>query len=272
MNTMKTFLLMTAMTLIALFIGEMLGGTNGMIIAFLIAIAMNAGSYWFSDKIVLATYGAKEVTETESPELHQIVHNLSSNAGLPMPKVYIIPTDQPNAFATGRDPQHAAVAVTEGILRILNRDELEGVLAHELAHVKHRDILIGTIAATIAGAVMLVSRFALFFGGDEERGNGLVLLLTMILAPIAAFLIQMSISRAREYAADAGGAQISGKPWALASALQKLEAGAARVPMNANPETAHMFIVSPFSGKKLMGLFSTHPATEERVMRLRNMS
>jgi heat shock protein HtpX len=189
-----------------------------------------------------------------------------------MPKVYVIPTDQPNAFATGRDPQHAAVAVTEGILRILNRDELEGVLAHELAHVKHRDILIGTIAATIAGAVMLVSRFALFFGGDEERGNGLVLLLTMILAPIAAFLIQMSISRAREYAADAGGAQISGKPWALASALQKLEAGAARVPMNANPETAHMFIVSPFSGKKLMGLFSTHPATEDRVLRLRNMS
>ena len=271
MNTMKTFVLMAGMTMLAVFVGELIGGRQGMIIAFAIAVAMNVGSYWFSDKIVLATYGAQEVTESEEPELHQIVRGLAANAGLPMPKVYVIPTDQPNAFATGRDPQHAAVAVTAGILGILNRDELEGVLAHELAHVKHRDILIGTIAATVAGAIMLISRFALFFGGDDERGNALVMILTMILAPIAALLIQMAISRSREYGADAGGAQISGKPWALANALLKLERGVAQSPMNAQPATAHMFIVSPFSGKQLMGLFSTHPSTEERVRRLQDM-
>jgi heat shock protein HtpX len=275
MNWFKTFLLMTVLTGIALLIGNAFGGGQGMIIAFGIAIAMNFGSYWFSDKIVLAMYGAKEIDESQSPRLFGIVRKLTLQANMPMPKVYIIPQDQPNAFATGRDPSHAAVAATEGILRILNEDELEGVLAHELAHVRHRDILIGTIAATMAGAIMMISRMAMFFGGsrddDGEGSNPIAMLAMMIIGPIAALLIQMAISRSREYGADAGGAEISGKPHALASALRKLERGTEVVPMDANPATAHVFIVSPFSAQGVAKLFSTHPPTEERIARLERM-
>ncbi len=266
---------MTVLTGIALLIGNAFGGGQGMIIAFGIAIAMNFGSYWFSDKIVLAMYGAKEIDESQSPRLFGIVRKLTLQANMPMPKVYIIPQDQPNAFATGRDPSHAAVAATEGILRILNEDELEGVLAHELAHVRHRDILIGTIAATMAGAIMMISRMAMFFGGsrddDGEGSNPIAMLAMMIIGPIAALLIQMAISRSREYGADAGGAEISGKPHALASALRKLERGTEVVPMDANPATAHVFIVSPFSAQGVAKLFSTHPPTEERIARLERM-
>jgi heat shock protein HtpX len=275
MNWVKTFVLMGAITLLALVVGQAIGGRQGMIVAFLIALAMNFGSYWFSDKIVLSMYGAREVSESDTPEVFSIVRNLSMSAGLPMPKVYVIPSEQPNAFATGRDPGHAAVAVTEGILGILSKEELAGVLAHELAHVKNRDILIGTIAATMAGAIMMLSRFGLFFGArggdDDEGGGGLQLLLAMIVAPIAALLIQMWISRTREYVADAGGAEISGNPLALANALRKLERGVQVEQMDANPATAHMFIVNPFSAKKLFNLFSTHPPTEERIARLEAM-
>lgn len=275
MNKMKTFFLMAVLTGICLVVGELVGGKAGMVYAFGFAILMNFGSYWFSDKIVLSMYGAQEVTESQAPQLYSIVYRLAQKAQMPMPKVYIIPQAQPNAFATGRDPNHAAVAATEGILRLLNEDELEGVLAHELAHVKNRDILVGTIAATMAGAIMMLSRFALFFGGsrdDEEGGvNPIVSLAMMILAPLAAMLVQMAISRSREYGADEGGAQISGKPWALANALRKLEKGAEMVSMDANPATAHMFIVNPFTAQGLMSLFSTHPPTEERIARLEGM-
>lgn len=274
MNWLKTFLLMGLLTGIALLIGDYFGGQSGMMIAFVIAAAMNFGSYWFSDKIVLAMYSAQELTEADDPRLFSIVRGLTQKAGLPMPKVYRIPAEQPNAFATGRDPNHAAVAVTEGIMRLLNDDEIEGVLAHELAHVKHRDILIGTIAATMAGAIMMLSRFAMFFGGgrdDEDRGNPIAAILVMILGPIAAMLVQMAISRSREYGADEGGADISGKPWALANALRKLERGTEAVPMDANPATAHMFIVNPFSAAGVANLFSTHPPTEERIARLEQM-
>jgi heat shock protein HtpX len=274
MNWMKTFLLMGALTALVVLIGDLLGGRQGMVMAFALAIIMNFGAYWFSDKIVLSMYGAQQVDESQAPRLFSIVRSLAAGAGLPMPKVYIIPADQPNAFATGRDPNHAAVAVTEGIMRILNEDELEGVLAHELAHVKNRDILIGTIAATIAGAVMMISRFALFFGGsrdDDREGNPLVMLVAMIVAPIAALLIQMAISRQREYGADEDGARISGKPYALASALAKLERGKEVVPMDANPATAHMFIVNPFSAQGIANLFSTHPPIPERIARLERM-
>jgi heat shock protein HtpX len=243
---------------------------------------MNAGSYWFSDKIVLRMYRAQEVTEAESPQLHGTVRRLALAAGVPMPKVYIIPSETPNAFATGRNPQHAAVAATESILRILTPDELEGVMAHELGHVRNRDVLISTIAATMAGAIMMLARmaqYAAFFGGgrgsDEEEGNGAAgivgTVLLAVLAPIAAMLIQMAISRAREYVADAAGAEISRKPWALADALQKLERAATAVPMDANPSTAHMFIVNPLRGSSLLSLFSTHPPVAERVARLRAM-
>jgi heat shock protein HtpX len=269
-NVVKTALLLGALSALLMFIGELLGGGQGLIFGFFLAVAMNFGSYWFSDKIVLSMYRAREV----GPEnrLYQIVRRLASRAGLPMPKVYIIPQPSPNAFATGRNPQHAAVAATEGILQVLDDDELEGVIAHELAHVKHRDILISSIAATLAAAIMMVSRFAMFFGGgrsnDREGGNPIALLATIILAPLAAMLIQAAISRSREYDADAGGASIAGDPRGLVKALQKIEAASQRVPLDANPATAHMFIVKPFSAQGLLGLFSTHPPTEDRVRAL----
>ena len=279
MNTTKTFMLMALMTVLVVLVGQWLGGQSGMIMAFLFAVVMNFGSYWFSDKIVLRMYNAKEVSAADQPGLVEMVQDLAGRAGLPMPKVYVIPNDQPNAFATGRNPQHAAVAVTEGIMRTLSRDELRGVLAHELAHIKHRDILVGTIAATMAGAISMLAnmaQWAMIFGGgrsssDEEGGNPLGALLMMIFAPIAAMLIQMAISRSREYLADEGGAQIAGNPLSLASALRKLHQKAEQIPMHANPATAHMFIVSPLSGRGLMNMFSTHPPMEERIARLEAM-
>ncbi len=280
-NAIKTTLLLGLMTGLFLVIGKTLGGNQGMVIAFGMAVIMNFGSYWFSDKIVLAMYRGREVAPDEAPELHAIVDRLCHNAGLPKPKVYVLPDDQPNAFATGRNPQHAAIAATQGIMRLLSTDELEGVLAHELAHVKHRDILISSVAATVAGAVMMLAQFARFaaiFGGGDRRdsrdgANPIVLLATVILAPIAASMIHMWISRTREFAADAGGAEISGKPHALANALRKIEAAAQRIPMeNAAPATAHMFIINPLSGQSLAGLFSSHPPTAERVARLEAMA
>jgi len=270
-NTFKTTVLLAALSGLFLLIGEMAGGSNGLIIAFGVAIAMNFVSYWFSDKIVLKMYRAQEVGP--SHPLHQAVARLARRAELPMPKVYVIPDHSPNAFATGRNPEHAAVAATEGLLRMLSPDELDGVLAHELAHVKHRDILISSIAATIAAAIMMLARmaqFAAMFGGarrddDGEGTNPIALLAMMILAPLAAMLIQMAISRSREFLADAGGAAIAGSPHGLVNALRKIEHGAARIPMDANPATAHMFIMKPFSAKGLMGLFSSHPPTEARV-------
>jgi heat shock protein HtpX len=280
-NSFKTTVLLAGMTALFVMIGGLAGGEQGMVVAVLFAGAMNVASYWFSDRIVLRMYGARPVSEAEAPEFHALVRRLAQRANLPMPKVYIIPSDAPNAFATGRNPQHAAVAATESILRILTPDELEGVMAHELGHVKNRDVLISTIAATMAGAIMMLARmvqFAAFFGGgrggdDEEEGGSGVLgtVLLAVLAPIAAMLIQMAISRAREYVADAAGAQISRKPWALASALEKLERAAGAVPMAANPSTAHLFIVNPLRGSSLLSLFSTHPPVAERVARLRAM-
>jgi heat shock protein HtpX len=273
MNTLKTFLLMAVLTVALVFIGGFVGGQSGALIALVLAGAMNFASYFFSDRIVLKMYRAREVGREEAPELYDIVEHLSRRAGLPMPRVAILPQDQPNAFATGRNPEHAVVAATEGILRILDRDELEGVMAHELAHVKHRDILISSVAATLAGAIMYVSRFGLFFGGNRNRGGGGILALVVILlAPIAAMFIKSAISRSREFAADQGGAEISGKPRALASALRKLEAVSKQVPMEGNPATSHMFIVHPFrGGGALLRLFSTHPATDARVERLMAM-
>jgi heat shock protein HtpX len=269
-NGLKTALLLGALSGLLLLLGEALGGAQGLMFGFVLAAVMNFGSYWFSDKIVLAMYGAKQVGP-EHP-LYRMTANLAQRGGLPMPKVYIIPQDSPNAFATGRNPDHAAVAATEGIMRILDEHELEGVIAHELAHVKHRDILISSIAATIAAAIMMVSRFALFFGGgrdDDNRGaNPIALIATIILAPLAAMLIQAAISRSREFAADAGGAAIAGTPTGLMSALRKIDATARRVPLDANPATAHMFIVKPFSGAGMLSLFSTHPPTEQRVQAL----
>jgi heat shock protein HtpX len=269
-NGLKTALLLGALSGLLLLLGEALGGAQGLMFGFVLAAVMNFGSYWFSDKIVLAMYGAKQVGP-EHP-LYRMTANLAQRGSLPMPKVYIIPQDSPNAFATGRNPDHAAVAATEGIMRILDEHELEGVIAHELAHVKHRDILISSIAATIAAAIMMVSRFALFFGGgrdDDNRGaNPIALIATIILAPLAAMLIQAAISRSREFAADAGGAVIAGTPTGLMSALRKIDATARRVPLDANPATAHMFIVKPFSGAGMLSLFSTHPPTEQRVQAL----
>jgi heat shock protein HtpX len=266
-NVIKTTILLAAMSGLFLMIGEMLGGSQGMLLGFFLAAAMNLGSYWFSDKIVLRMYRAQEVGPGH--RLYELVSRLAQRAGLPQPRVYIIPDPSPNAFATGRNPNHAAVAATEGILRILTDEELEGVLAHELAHVKHRDILISSVAATLAAAIMTVSRFAMFWGGgrDDDRrgGNPIALLATMILAPIAAMLIQAAISRSREYDADKGGAGIVGSPYGLVSALKKIEAASRAIPLDANPATAHMFIIKPFSASGLLGLFSTHPPTERRI-------
>ena len=280
-NTMKTTFLLALMTVLIILIGRVVGGQQGMVLAFVLAGVMNLGSYWFSDKIVLAMYRAQEVSPQENPGIHQIVAELAQTAGIPKPRVYIIEDDSPNAFATGRNPQHAVVAVTTGITRILSREELRGVLAHELGHVKNRDILIGSIAATMAGAIMMIAnmaRFAAIFGGGrssgEEGGRGGIvgmLVLTMV-APIAAMLIQMAISRSREYLADASGAQFSHTPLSLASALEKLQRASQQIPMaDAKPATAHMFIVNPLSGRSLMNLFSTHPPIEERIARLRHM-
>jgi heat shock protein HtpX len=270
-NVVKTTLLLGVMTGLFLVLGQVLGGGPGMVTGFVFAIAMNFGSYWFSDKIVLRMYGAQEVGPGH--RLYQIVGRLAERAGLPQPRCYVIPEESPNAFATGRDPDHAAVAATEGILSILSDDELEGVLAHELAHVKHRDILISSVAATLAAAIMMVARFAMFFGGgrssdDRQGSNPIALIAMLVLAPIAAMLIQAAISRSREYDADAGGAALVGTPTGLVSALRKIESASRAVPLDANPATAHLFIIKPFSAQSLFGLFSTHPPTEERIKAL----
>lgn len=280
MNYFKTTVLLVALTLLLLLVGNMLGGRQGVVFAFVIAMGMNFFSYWFSDKIVLMMYKAKDVSEQESSDYYRIVKELTAHAGLPMPRLYVIPTNAMNAFATGRNPRHAAVAVTEGMLGSLSREELKGVLGHELSHVKNRDILISAVVATIAGAIMMLAnmaRWAALFGGyggrDEEgnRGSGFAMLFLAILAPIAALLIQMAISRSREYVADRGGAQMAGNPLALASALEKLQQGAVIRPMDAGQTTAHLFIVNPLSGRSFASIFSTHPPIEERVKRLRAM-
>jgi heat shock protein HtpX len=276
-NRFKTVLLLAGLTAFLIFMGNLLGGRQGMYIAFVLALAMNFFSYWFSDKIVLSMYGAQEVGPAEAPQLHQIVEELCREAGIPKPKIYLIPDESPNAFATGRNPQHAAVAATEGILRLLTPAELKGVLAHEIGHVRNRDILISTIAATMAGAVMILANMAkwgaiLGLGRDDEEGPGIVGILIMsIIAPLAAMLIQLAISRSREYLADETGAMLAHNPESLARALEKLSMGVERAPMNASPATAHMFIVNPLTGGSLMNLFSTHPPIEERVARLRAM-
>ena len=280
MGTVKTVGLMVLMMALMMLVGQWLGQEQGLVLAFAFSLLMNFGMYWFSDKIVLMTYGAREVSEQEAPRLYAVVRKLSTQAELPMPKVYIIPGDSPNAFATGRNPEHAAVAATEGILHLLSEDELEGVIGHELAHVKHRDILTGTIVAAMAGAIVFMSRMAMFasiFGGgssrDGENSNPLGEILLLILAPIAAMLIQFAISRSREFAADEGGAKICGRPLSLANALKKLERGAEQIPMeNAGTATAHMFIVNPLRGGGIANLFSTHPPTEERIARLEEMA
>jgi len=280
MNTFKTALLLGFLTGLLMLVGGLIGGRNGVVIAFVIAMVMNFGSYWFSDKLVLRMYNAQEVTESQAPELYRMVQALALRGGLPMPRLYVIPEDAPNAFATGRDEHHAVIAVTEGILRILNHDELEGVIGHELSHIKNRDMLIGSIAATLAGAIVMLAnmaQWAAIFGGvnrDEDEGGsgGLIgLILMAILAPLAATIIQMAISRSREYLADDGGARISGKPWGLAGALEKLQRVSQAVPMQANPSTAHLFIINPLAGGSFRTLFSTHPPIEERVARLRSM-
>jgi len=278
-NMFKTAMLLTVLTVMLVLIGGAIGGRQGMMIALVMALVMNFASYWFSDKMVLAWYGAQKIDEAQAPRLYAIVRRLATRAGIPMPPVYLIPTDTPNAFATGRNPEHAAVAVTEGIMRILDEEELEGVLAHELSHVMNRDILISTIAATLAGAITYLAhmaQWAAIFGGgrsdDEEGGsNPFALILMAILAPIAALLVQMAVSRAREYQADASGARLAGRPWGLAKALEKLQMAQQVAPMAANPSTAHLFIVNPLSGDVLMRLFSTHPPLEERIARLRAM-
>jgi len=280
MNGFKTLLLLTALTVLFLLIGGVLGGRQGMIIAFMFAVVMNFISYWFSDKIVLAMYRGRQIQEQDNPRLYRIVAHQTQMAGLPMPRVYIIPTGSPNAFATGRNPRNAAVAATEGILGLLSDDELAGVIGHELAHVKNRDILTQTIAATIAGAISMLAymaRWGAIFGGyggrsNDNRGGALGLVAMAIVAPIAALFIQMAISRSREYAADEEGARISGMPSSLASALRKLHNGTARRPLRANPSTAHLFIVNPLSGRGLMNLFSTHPPVEERIARLEKIA
>jgi len=278
MNGLKTTFLMALMTVLLVVIGQLIGGRSGALIALAVAAVMNFIAYWSSDKIALARYRAQEVTRDQAPRLYEIVERLTARAGLPMPRLYVIPTQTPNAFATGRDPKHAAVAVTEGALSLLNEDELAGVIGHELGHVKNRDILIQSVAATLAGAITMLAtwaRFAAIFGGggqsNERRGGGLELIFMAIVAPIAAMLIQMGISRSREYVADATGAKFAGSSRGLASALLKLDDWASRRPMNASPSTAHMFIVNPLRGGGIASLFSTHPPTEERVRRLQAM-
>ena len=278
-NIFKTALLLGVLTAMLVLIGGAIGGQQGMVIAFFVALVMNFFSYWFSDKMVLAMYRAQPLDEASAPMVYRIVRGLATRAGMPLPRIYLIPTDTPNAFATGRNPEHAVVAVTEGILRILDEEELEGVLAHELSHVKNRDVLISTIAATLAGAITYLAhmaQWAAMFGGrssnDDEGGvNPIAAILMAILAPIAAMLVQMAVSRSREYQADATGARIAGKPWGLAKALEKLQMAQQVAPMEANPATAHLFIVNPLSGRSLMNLFSTHPPLEERIARLRAM-
>lgn len=277
-NLMKTAILMAAITALFMVIGSLLGGRSGMMLALVVALGMNFFSYWFSDTMVLKMYHAQEVDESTAPQFVRMIRELTQRAGLPMPKVYLIDEPAPNAFATGRNPEHAAVAATTGILRALSERELRGVMSHELAHVKHRDILISTISATMAGAIGMLANFGMLFGGRDDNGrpaNPLVGILVAILAPLAAGLIQMAISRAREFEADRGGAEISGEPQALASALQKIERIAQGLPLEAaerHPETAQMMIVNPLSGGGLRGLFSTHPSTEERVERLLAMA
>jgi heat shock protein HtpX len=277
-NILKTAVLMAAITALFMAIGAFVGGRSGMMVALVIALGMNFFSYWFSDKLVLKMYNAQEVDASSAPQFYSMVQELAQRAGLPMPRVYLIQEDAPNAFATGRNPEHAAVAATTGILRTLNERELRGVMAHELAHVKHRDILISTISATMAGAISMLANFAMFFGGRDENGrpaNPIAGLLVALLAPLAASLIQMAISRAREFEADRGGAEISGEPRALASALQKIHDAARVIPLGAterHPETAQMMIANPLSGGGLSGLFSTHPSVEERIERLLAMA
>lgn len=278
MNVLKTTFLMTALTVLLVWVGDLVAGRQGMMMFLVLAAGMNFFAYWFSDKMVLAMYKAQPVTRAQAPDLHGIVENLAQRGGIPMPRLYLVPTDSPNAFATGRSPKHAAVAVTRGILRILDRDELEGVLAHELGHVRNRDILTSSIVATIAGAITMLSRSAMFgamFGGGrrDRGGNPLAMILVLVLAPLSAMIVQMAVSRTREFAADRTGAQLSGKPMALASALRKLERGASAVPMtSANEATAHQFIVNPLRGGGIKGLFSTHPATGDRVARLEDIA
>jgi heat shock protein HtpX len=282
-NLMKTGVLLAALTILLVLIGGALGGQNGMVMAFVLAMVMNFGSYWFSDRIVLAMYRAQPVDEAQAPGLYRVVRTLATRAGMPMPRVYLLPEDTPNAFATGRNPQHAAIAVTEGIMRIMSEEELEGVLAHELSHVQNRDTLIMAIAATLAGAITYMAhmaQWAMIFGGgrrdsDEDSGGGGGLvggLLMIVLAPIAATLIQLAVSRSREFQADASGAQMAGQPWGLAKALEKLEMASKVAPMPATPATAHLFIVNPLTGGGWTTLFSTHPPIAERVARLRAMS
>jgi heat shock protein HtpX len=277
-NVFKTGLLLAVLTAMLVLIGGAIGGQQGMVVAFILAAVMNFASYWFSDKIVLTAYGAQPIAEAQAPRVYAIVRRLATKAGIPMPPIYVIPTDTPNAFATGRNPQHAAVAVTEGIMRILDEDELEGVLAHELAHVANRDVLISTIAATLAGAITYLAhmaQWAAFFGGrrDEEDGgtNPIAAILLAVLAPLAAMLVQMAVSRSREYQADASGARFAGRTHGLISALGKLQMANQVAPMDASPATAHLFIVNPLSGQALMKLFSTHPPLEERIARLQAM-
>jgi len=279
-NIFKTGLLLAVLTVMLVLLGGAIGGQQGMMIAFFLALAMNFVSYWFSDKIVLAAYGARPIDEAAAPRLYAIVHRLATRAGIPMPRVYVIPSETPNAFATGRNPQHAVVAVTEGIMRILDEEELEGVLAHELSHVKNRDVLISTVAATLAGAITYLAhmaQWAAMFGGrsrddDEGGSNPIAMILLAVLAPIAALLVQMAVSRSREFQADATGARVAGRPWGLAKALEKLQMANQAMPMaDATPATAHLFIVNPLSGQTLMRLFSTHPPLEERIARLRAM-
>lgn len=278
MNQIKTMMLLVVLTLILVWAGAAFGGKQGMTMALIFAVGMNFFAYWFSDKIVLRMYGAQEVAESEAPELYGVVRRLSQKAQVPMPRVYVIQQDQPNAFATGRNPKHAAVAVTTGIMRILSTDELSGVIGHELSHITHRDILVSTIAATIAGAISYLAQMAQWAaifghrGDDDEGGNPIAALVMMIVGPIAALIIQMAISRSREYLADEGGARLAGNARYLSNALRKLNAASQKIPMDANPATSHMFIVNPLSGGGLLKLFSTHPPIEERIARLEAMS
>ncbi len=280
MNGLKTALLLGALTALLMLFGRVLGGNAGMMIGFVFAVVMNFGSYWFSDRIAMKMAGAREVTPAEAPELHRMVAEIAQKSGMPMPRVAVIESDAPNAFATGRNPKNGLVAATRGIMQVLDRRELRAVMAHEMGHIKNRDILIGSVAATIAGAISMLAQMAqwsMIFGGgrhsDDEGGGGLISALAMmILAPIAAMIIQLAITRSREFGADHTGAEVSGDPEALATALQKIEAYAKRIPMNVNPSAAHLFIVNPLSGASIRKLFSTHPPTEERVARLRAMS